>query len=188
MTSDNCRYCGIDLAGSSSPCLQCRERNNVVEKFVAIGPWEEKLREYVSLYKYGGDRRLARWMIDHLFLIWKENWDGIPVMPVPPRAARLREEGFDPVGYLAAGLSKRGVPVVKLLRRKGNLSQKQLNREERLSEIALNFVLKRNTGFLPRKIVLLDDISTTGTTIQVCARILRGAGVQNVYAMVICKD
>ncbi|MCK5249966.1 MAG: ComF family protein [Spirochaetaceae bacterium] len=153
-----------------------------------IGPWTGPLREWLSALKYGGDTRMADWLSEILAEIWSENWSGVHLVPVPPRPARIFRSGIDPVGLLALGMRKRGIPVNRLLRRRGNRTQKNLSRRERLEEGALKYEIRLNARINQKEYVLLDDVSTTGTTLNVCARILKSAGAERVYGLVVCKD
>ncbi len=187
---DSCSVCGIDLAGSHDPCLACREQTfTALESIVSLGPWVGPLREWVSIYKFEGETRLAPYLTELLQELIESRWPGIPVIPVPPRRIRVFEKGFDPVGFLAHQLARRGVLVRNVLCRQGRQTQKTLNRADRLSGQHLRYKLKNNCqNKIPRAAILLDDVMTTGATLQACARILRDAKVQSVYGVVLCRD
>ena len=183
-----CSLCGNDLAGCDDPCPACRTDIPQIDEMNTIGPWTGPLREWLSALKYGGDTRMADWLSEILAEIWSENWSGVHLVPVPPRPARIFRSGIDPVGLLALGMRKRGIPVNRLLRRRGNRTQKNLSRRERLEEGALKYEIRLNARINQKEYVLLDDVSTTGTTLNVCARILKSAGAERVYGLVVCKD
>ena len=185
---ETCSLCAADLAGSDNPCLTCRNSTIPVDGLKALGGWHGPLREWLSELKYGGDIRLADWLSEQLFKLWFNGWKGIPIVPVPPRTGRLFHNGLDPVGLIAKGLETRGVPVNKLLRRIGNQTQKSLSRSERLNESSLKYVIKVHSRIDMKEYVLLDDVSTTGATLNVCARTLKSAGAERVYGVVVCKD
>ena len=187
-SGSNCSFCSIDLAGSENPCLSCRDNHHYVDSVVSIGPWKGKLKEWVSIYKYGHDKRLGWWLRDQIISIINSEFPGYPVLPVPARKKKLRAGMFDPVGFMVSLLAKNGLDVEYLLLRKGNKTQKSLNREERLKGSALKFVLKKNTDVKGRSFVLVDDITTTGSTLDYCAALLKEYGAQKVYAVVFCKD
>lgn len=183
-----CSLCAIDLAGCDDPCPACRTDTPQIDRMNAVGPWTGPLREWLSALKYGGDTRMAEWLSEKLAEKWKAEWDGIYLVPVPPRPARIFRSGIDPVWLLALGMRRRGIPVARLLRRKGKRTQKNLSRLDRLEEGALKYEIRRSARITQKEYVLLDDVSTTGTTLNVCARILKSAGAERVCGLVVCKD
>jgi len=166
----------------------CRDNPPTLDALRTVGHWSGPLREWLSALKYGGDTRMACWLSDRLFEIHNENWAGIPVVPVPPRKARIFHSGMDPVNEMAHRMKKRGVQVLKLLRRRGNQTQKSLNRFERLRASALKYELKPRVWSAYDEIIVLDDVSTTGATLNACARVFKSAGVKRVYGLAVCKD
>jgi len=186
--SDACAYCGVDLAGSDNPCLDCRDNPPTLDAFRAMGNWSGPLREWLSALKYGGDARMAFWLSDRLIEIHRERWTGIPVVPVPPRRMRVFHSGIDPVSKIAYWMEKRGIRVLRLLKRRGSQTQKSLGRLERLQALALKYELKPKTRIAYSEVVILDDVSTTGATLNACARVLKSAGIKRVYGMTVCKD
>jgi len=129
---------------------------------------------------------MARWLSDKLLEIYNENWTGIPIVPVPPRRARIFHSGIDPVNEIARWMRKRGIKILRLLKRRGNQTQKSLNRFERLQASALKYELKSKIE--STEIVVLDDVSTTGATLNTCAGVLKSAGAERVYGLAVCKD
>ena len=185
---ETCYFCAQDLAGSDNPCLVCRENPPDIDGMKSLGGWYGPLREWLSQLKYGGDTRMAEWLSEKLSEIWKKNWDGIPIVPVPPRFKRIFINGIDPVGLLASGMKENNIPVCKLLKRHGNRTQKSLGRIERLDGSTLKYSLKKNININKGSYVLLDDVSTTGATMNVCAKLLKSAGAEQVFGLVVCKD
>lgn len=188
--SGKCRRCGIDLAGARELCTACRDSpdHSALAAVETLGEWRGPLREWLSIYKYGGDARMAGYLADRLAELLRRRWPDVPIVPVPPRALRMKKEGFDPVGYLARYLKKDGFRVLRILRRLGRATQKGRNRNERLRAGALDYRLKRFAGNLEGSYVLLDDVTTTGATLEVCASVLIEAGADRVYAVAVCRD
>jgi len=183
-----CRLCARNLAGSDDPCPDCRNRSTCIDGMLALGSWQGPLREWLSELKYGGDSRMAGWLSEELSVIYRRHWDGLPLIPVPPRFKRLFENGIDPVGLLASGMKKLNVPVENLLYRRGRGTQKTLSRKDRIAGGHLKYRLKGRKVINDGAYVILDDISTTGATLNVCAEILKEAGASEVYGLVVCKD
>jgi len=153
-----------------------------------MGSWSGPLREWLSALKYGGDARMAFWLSEKLIEIYKGCWVGIPVVPVPPRRMRVFHSGIDTVNKIACWMEKRGIRILRLLKRRGSQTQKSLNRLERLQASALKYELKPKVRIAYSEVVVLDDVSTTGATLNTCARVLKSAGIKRVYGLTVCRD
>jgi len=185
--SETCTRCSADLAGSDNPCPQCRTGSAAIDGIKAVGAWSGVLREWLSTFKFGGDSRTAGKLAELLFCRWEEEWAGIPVVPVLPRFMRVFRDGFDPVGLIAKTLKVRGVPVENLLLRKGGQAQKSLTKEERLAGAALDFRFRFSSQLDKKDYVMLDDVTSTGATLNKCAELLKSAGAHRIFALVICR-
>ena len=110
------------------------------------------------------------------------------LVPVPVHPSRKRARGFNQAEVLAVCLGKRlGIPVEPgmLIRDKKTKPQKELSAADRLKNLSGAF----RAGTIPegiKTVLLVDDIYTTGSTVEACARALRSAGVSRVYFVVIC--
>ena len=114
------------------------------------------------------------------------------LVPVPPRPGKLKVEGWDQIDELSRILSERhGVRVLPILERKTSTEQKKLGRAERIGTLGAVYALSSQTKevfeILPEEVVLLDDIVTTGATMEKCAWILRDAGVRKVSGIALFK-
>jgi predicted amidophosphoribosyltransferase len=104
------------------------------------------------------------------------------IVPVAPHPARLRKRGYDPAGLLARALARRtGLPLVPALRR-GAADSHQLGatRDERLAAGRLDVSPR---GPAPPIVILIDDVHTTGATLNACAVALRAAGSTRIHAL-----
>ena len=111
--------------------------------------------------------------------------DADVVVPVPLHPRREYQRGFNQAEDLALQL---GPPVVRLLARTRNTrSQIELPADERHQNVMDAFGYRPSAIGLPQVVVLVDDVSTTGATLDACARVLKGAGVKEVRALTAAR-
>jgi ComF family protein len=157
-----------------------------IARGAAIGEYDGTLRDIIHALKYDGRRSvapmLARLMAEH----GADVLAGADlVVPVPLHRARERERGFNQAADLARGLPR---PIVQGLRRvRHTPPQVGLTAEERAANIRDAFTVA--AGFAPaaRTIVLVDDVVTTGATLDACARVLRRFGAREVRALTAAR-
>ena len=110
------------------------------------------------------------------------------LVPVPPRPEKLRSGQLDQVGAIAESLIKFGFHYEKmLLRLPGSSQQKMLDRAGRLKNASQSYALLSNKKTIA-KIILLDDVCTTGATLEACAKLLMENGNKVVSAIVLAAD
>ena len=141
-------------------------------------------REYLDFYSQALVSRYGKWL-SHI--------QPDALIPVPVHPARRRKRGFNQAEELAERISLlTGIPVRAdlLIRIRKTLPQKELNPAERLNNLRLAFAVsdfyRAHLEQIPRRVVLADDIYTTGSTMEACTRVLKAAGVKQVYIMSIC--
>jgi len=113
------------------------------------------------------------------------------VLPVPLHLKRLKERGFNQSGLLAGELARRlGAPVSfnAIARKNRTQPQTRLNRKERLENVKGAFEIRRAQSVRGRRILLIDDVFTTGATLSECSRILkRKGGASEVHAVTVTR-
>jgi ComF family protein len=121
--------------------------------------------------------------------LWPKNSEEpIPVIvPVPPRPGKIREKGWDQIEDLCSYLEGRfGVPVARLLVRRSTTQQKKLDQAHRKENAQSAYGLAQKLPpTLPSRVILLDDVRTTGATMDICAQALKARGVQEVQGLVL---
>ncbi|MDR1024441.1 MAG: ComF family protein, partial [Treponema sp.] len=103
----------------------------------------------------------------------------------PPRPGKIRRSGWDQVEYLARRLEKEDLPVRRCLKRLPSKTQKKLGRQDRLQNLEGRFI---STAAPPRRALLIDDVMTTGATLEACAAALKKAGSELVYGICLFYD
>jgi competence protein ComFC len=155
------------------------------------------LRRTVHAFKYTYNEELLVALGDLLVqrLVGIEFPPDTWIVPVPLHAGRLRERGFNQCLLLARHIASKGqgssikttvLHVGDILQRiKITFPQAQLSKSDRLKNVSGAFSLKSNTYSIPKSVILLDDIVTTGSTIIECREVLYRAGVTQVYIMAL---
>jgi ComF family protein len=144
-------------------------------------------RELVAALKFRGALPVAALMAAHIAANLPDDLrPAAAVVPVPPQPARRRRRGFDPAGAIAAELAPRlDLPERDLLRRR--------DREPR--QVGSTRAQRRRAGRLaielraapPRRVLLVDDVHTTGATLDACARVLVAGGCRHVIAVTYAR-
>jgi ComF family protein len=167
-------------------CPRCRDRHHLVSRGRAIGEYDGRLRAIIHALKYDGHRTLARPLARLMILSGTrvlENAD--VVVPVPLHRARRRARGFNQAEEIAKHLT---VPAINALKRtRATVSQTDLPAEARHANVRNAFALRRRVDVTGRVIVLVDDVSTTGATLEACARVLLDAGAREVRGLTAAR-
>lgn len=151
----------------------------------ALGPYEGALREVIQALKYDGRRSVAPRLAARMACGARPLLDAADlVVPVPLHPARERARGFNQADDLARGL---GLPVVRAIRRiRGTQPQVDLPADQRRVNVADAFALA-DRSLAGRAIVLVDDVMTTGATLDACARVLWVGGAREVRALTAAR-
>jgi ComF family protein len=190
-----CERCGIPLPSRlESICTRCRRQAAAgaaapaLDRCRSAGLYEGSLREIIHAFKYGARRslarRLARFIRSHAEA--RALLDGIDaIVPVPLHRTRKRSRGFNQSKDLAKAL-KLDAPVLRTLRRvRATRPQTDLPAAQRHRNVRGAFAV---AGKLEADCVLLvDDVCTTGATLEACARVLKEAGVREVRAITVAR-
>jgi len=162
----------------------------VVADAQAIGLYDGALRDVIHALKYEGRRSLAKPLARRIRSRCAAVLDGADIaVPVPLHPSRRRQRGFNQ----ALDLSRRlGLPVSQALRRvRPTMSQTALSEQERRRNVNAAFAPSRRWWTRPmvagRIVVLVDDVSTTGATLNECALVLRAMGAREVRAVTAAR-
>lgn len=140
-------------------------------------------------FKFGGETARASFLAGLLEGSCQNIGRDVVLVPVPMHRKRLRERGYDQTALLAARLGTRTArPVSRaLIKTRHTPHQVGLSAVERSSNLAGAFGAAPGVA-VPRRVLLIDDVSTTGSTLRECAMALRTAGADWVGAAVIAHD
>jgi len=200
----------IPPAQKFGKCNKCSSKN-LSGLYFAL-PYKEKslTRKLIHQFKYPPytknlAKTLASLIIEHLVITQKNTediWKNSVLIPVPLFYKKLKKRGYNQSEELAKELSKVfKIPVFSdvLIKIKKTESQMKLSKEEREKNLAGAFTVKpafaiknRSTSdvdqFSGKKVFLVDDVYTTGSTMEECARALRGAGAKSVWGICIARE
>ena len=110
------------------------------------------------------------------------------VVPIPTATKRVRERGFDHSALLAKKIAQElRLEYRSVLARLGQTRQVGAKRSDRLKQMDSKFRVKRSASVLGRKILLIDDVVTTGSTLNAVSKTLRDAGATRVDALIFAK-
>ena len=206
-----CEMCGKPLISEIGMCLPCRnggERS--YERLWVLFPYIGKYRKLLTAYKFGKNFALADFFAEKIMEEISGISAGLPelkdavIVPVPPRPGKIKETGWDQIDYLVKRLEKLPgcPPVCRCLRRKKSKAQKNLSRAERLENLKGRIYINNASaaaffggasaafsGFAASSsFILIDDVITTGSTIEVCSAVLKEAGAKKVYGICLFFD
>jgi ComF family protein len=193
LTPPLCDRCGDPLPtwrAISLPlarCPRCRRTNRLVDRARAVGAYDGALRAVIHALKYEGRRSLARRLGALMRARGADMLEGADwAIPVPLHASRRRERGFNQAADLARHV---GLPPCAALRRvRATPTQTSLPAARRHRNMRNAFVATRAAAAVTGSIVvLIDDVSTTGATLEACARVLKDVGAREVRALTAAR-
>jgi ComF family protein len=193
LTPPLCDRCGDSLPSwraisvPSQHCPRCRRARRAIDRARAIGEYDGALRAIIHALKYEGRRSLARPLAALLRQRGADMLIGAQyAIPVPLHPSRIRQRGFNQAADLARHV---GLPLcTALARRRKTATQTGLPAGQRHRNVRDAFAITRAGRALSGSIVvLIDDVSTTGATLDACARVLKDAGVTEVRALTAAR-
>jgi len=184
-----CRKCGRELYSEQELCYACRNGERACEEVYPIFKYAEGPARLLRAYKSGKRDSLVPFWTGLFAGLIDARWPEHVIVPVPPRPEKLKRKEWDQIEAIAKALERRGYPVCRPLERKVDMQQKRLNREMRKENAEKAYTaIPAMAGKVGLSVLLIDDVYTTGATIEACAKALRESGVSSVAALVIAID
>ena len=194
--SPRCPQCGRPFLKSSSsadhPCGDCLLARYPFDTARSATIYAGVVRKRIHQLKFGAQLHCVPPLVELLAMTFEREIAGSVelMLPVPLHVKRLRQRGFNQAGLLAKALGRRiGLPVQwdALVRKHWTEPQTRLNRKDRLQNVTGAFLVADSAAIEEKSILLIDDVFTTGTTINECARALRAAGAREIHALTISR-
>jgi len=173
----------------SGRCALCRLGLQGFDAVYSYGSYEGTLRELVHLFKYSGVRPLARTFGKFLIGALPRETTFDVIVPMPLHWFKQWQRGFNQSDLLAREIGKKwGVPVRSVVRRKkATRSQAGLTNAKRRANMSGAFVIPWGRSLAGMRVLLVDDVVTTGATASACARVLKRAGAAHVALLALAR-
>jgi competence protein ComFC len=178
----------VDVTASSSACHRFS-----FEKMYALYEYKTDMQQIVHYLKYRGYKRIASQLGNRLGLFFLPHLDSNPIdglVPVPLHKKRHRERGFNQAELLARAIAQViEKPVLNdvLIRTRYTPPQANLDRDARLLNVAGAFKTAEGSRFDSLSLAIVDDVFTTGSTIDECAKVLCKAGAVHITALTVAR-
>jgi ComF family protein len=196
LTDSMCPVCGISFFNSSAGnhlCGNCLYSSPFFSIARAVAVYETIILNIIHKFKYGRDlsigSALASFLANFSFPDFEFQSYSL-LIPVPLHIKKLRERGFNQSLILAYALGEKkqiDVNFSLLKRHKFTLTQTGLNKKEREQNIKGAFEVSDKKKIAGKNIILIDDVYTTGSTLNECAKTLLKAGAEQVAALTLAR-
>ena len=187
-----CQRCGKPLSSNEQEyCYDCVEYEQKYDRGIGIFTYQDPLKQALMRFKFKGRKEYGDFMGRLMCLYGEEFIKQIQpqiILPVPVHRKKLCARGYNQAEVLARVISRGfSIPIRTdlVLRRKFTKAHKELNRKERKKNLEQAFWAKHEVGAY-KKVLLVDDIYTTGSTINAIAGKLKQEGVKEVYFLCLC--
>jgi ComF family protein len=167
----------------------CRSDLQGFDAAYSFGSYDGVLRELIHLFKYGRIRTLGRPLAGHLISAFPRDERFDVIVPMPLHWLRRWQRGFNQSALLAKEIARRcGIPVIRAARRRRSTApQAGLSNARRRVNVAGAFAPTRRGSVRGLRVLLVDDVMTTGATASACARALKNAGARYVAVLTLAR-
>ncbi len=191
------RLASAQLLRGDGLCANCRDCPPEFDRAASFGEYRDGVRGLIHLLKYESVTPVARplggMLAKAITDLLAGYADATPLLvPVPLHKSRRRSRGFNQSELIAQAAAKclqqkLEVACDALVRQRDTVSQVGLTREERIANVHGAFRVADAAGVKGRDVMLVDDVMTTGTTLSECARVLKQAGAERVWAATVAR-
>ena len=189
-----CVVCGLPFPhpqGEDAVCAECARETRSWDRARAVLRYDKNSRHLVLALKHGDRTHLAaafgRWM----HRVGGEVLSGADLLvPVPLHWTRLFQRRYNQAALLAQAISSAGGPPVAvdwLVRRRRTPPQGRLGPEARSRNVRAAFAIRPGRSVAGKRVVIIDDVMTSGATLEECARVLRRAGAKSIGALTLAR-
>lgn len=173
--------------GDDQTCLKCIKTPPQYDMARAVFKFDEKSKKLIHAFKYYDKTVLGEKFAEMLVARYREEIEGSDlILPVPMHKLKRLLRMYNQAGVLALALGARvGKPVMHdvLVKKKWTSAQTLLPRAARLKNVAGSIVARRAEAVRGKKVILVDDVMTTGASVSACAAVLKRAGAREVMVL-----
>ncbi|QRN83928.1 ComF family protein [Chloroflexota bacterium] len=185
-----CQRCGSPITAKENLCAECQSEEPPFEASRSLASYEGVIRECVHSLKYDRNQAMGEFFAEELTeLIRREGWDLDLVVPVPLSPIRMKERGYNQATLLARPISYAlGIPFTPfgLKRIRNTQSQVELSAKKRKSNVRGAFEATPEIVH-GKRVLLIDDVTTTGSTLKECSLALKKGGSLKVYCLTLAR-
>jgi ComF family protein len=184
-----------DMQSATASCLECRKMHPCFSSARSACLYEDSLKELIHKFKYTNRRTLSGIFTEIMLDFISDNSciiEGVDAITfVPLHKKRALNRGFNQSEILAFSIGKKlNIPVIECLEKSlVTKNQNELSREDRLVNVKGTFRIKPGAEdtVKGRNILIIDDVMTTGATLNEASRVLMGAGAANVRCLTLAR-
>ena len=186
--TDMCPVCSGSL--EDGKCVFCVGRKVYIDRNICCFDYEDAVKKLISGYKFRGHKRIAK-VFSRLFIDFGIDIPKADIITsVPMTKKKIWKRGYNQSEIFAKELSRQyRLKYLKLLAEsKKALVQRELNFTGRFFNILGRYTVLNKSRILGKSIILVDDIFTTGATINECARVLKEAGAEKIFSITMVRS
>ena len=187
-----CKKCGKEIESPEEEyCRDCQRFVHSFDRGAAVFSYDEIMRRSISMFKYHNRREYAKFYAKEMERCYGKllrQWAPEVILPVPVHRQKRRQRGFNQAELIAKELGKRLEIVVEstyLVRGTNTIPQKELTRQQRKDNLKKAFRIGNPEKHYQR-VLLIDDIYTTGATIDAISEILRENQTKIIFFLTVC--
>jgi ComF family protein len=185
-----CDACWLPLWGAE--CAACAEHPTSLDQLRSVFRYDGDVRRLVHAFKFGGLSALGKPLASLLAACYEHHaLEADVVVPVPLTTPRRRSRGYNQASLLARELAPGArLPVLEALRRRGSAIPQTAspNAEQRRLNVIGAFEPGKSVDVAGRRVLLVDDVATTGATLSACAGVLRSMGASAVLGLTLARE
>jgi ComF family protein len=192
VSADYCRRCGRSVSPYgivNGQCGHCQDAEYAFDGLIRAGEYENALRSLILAFKFREKTELSNRLGSMLKLAFESQQQDLTIemiAPVPLHWRRKLQRGYNQAHLLSRIISAKRIPVsTDLVRVRNTEQQWNLTGPQRRRNVKGAFAVRKDHAFEGKTIALIDDITTSGATLNECAKVLKEAGAGQVIAVVL---